>query len=378
MLNEYLEKLLREPLEFTDVDFTQLVAFYKRPSGKYDTDKAFNDLRECIRRIYDLNEARLKDTSNANQGLMGVLNKWSTWRRKRRYFKRTINQKNGVKYKRIYAEGDSWFQFPLFIRDIIDWLNDNKSYLIFTDAYAGDWITNILYEGQYIEALSIHDPQIFLISGGGNDLVGSNRLAVMVSGQGNQKPKYTSENLPGNLHLNEEELTLFLKSQHYITKDFYSFMWVLKAQYALLFKQLYTTSSKHCELKCITHGYAYPYPRRSMNFSLVNLLQPLVNRLVGSGKWLFTPLMIKGITDKQLQRGIMIAMIYEFNRTFIDLANDPDFPNVYHIDCRGIPKNQTDWYDELHLKSQGFRKVAELYRRVIEEDGRKLPKVITA
>ena len=42
-----------------------------------------------------------------------------------------------------------------------------------------------------------------------------------------------------------------------------------------------------------------------------------------------------------------------------------EFPNVCHIDCRGIAKGQKDWYDELHLKSHIFKKVAKVYSMLI-------------
>ena len=92
-----------------------------------------------------------------------------------------------------------------------------------------------------------------------------------------------------------------------------------------------------------------------------------VNSFLDSGKWLFQPLMMRGILDEQLQRSIVTTFIYEFNTMMMSLAKDADLPNVYHIDCRGVPKQQSDWFDELHLKSHKFKEVAQAYTKLIDQ-----------
>ena len=139
----------------------------------------------------------------------------------------------------------------------------------------------------------------------------------------------------------------------------------MRAQYTMLFKGIYENTDKFEKMISITHGYAYPYPSNSNHFSWRYPLQPLVNWLLQTGKWLFRPLMIKGIIDKKLQRAIVMTFIYEYNQMMIEIDNQ--FPNVYHIDCRDIPEGENDWYDELHLKSHKFKEVADRYIRLIEE-----------
>lgn len=360
-MNTLLEQMLKNPLGFTATDFTNLIASFKSEDGIYDVQTGMHDLRECIRRIYNVNEERLRETSNANSGPLGMLNRRSTEKRQKAYFKRVENQKPGKKYIRIYAEGDSWFLFPTFVKDIIDWLEENDHYLIYSNAYGGDWITNIIYEGQYIEGLSVHAPDVFLISGGGNDLVGNSRMATMVSRTDDQQPRHTAQTLA---HLSPEERQLILSAQPHITHNFYAFIWTMKAQYTLLFKGLYENTTKFKHMISITQGYAYPYPKKGNNFSLKYPLQPIVNSFLSSGQWLFRPLMIKGILDTNLQRAIVMAFIYEFNEMLKDVTNQ--FQNVYHIDCRDVPKTQEDWYDELHLKSHKFKEVAARFQQLID------------
>lgn len=358
-----IEKMLKNPLEFNSTDFDYLMDSYKSENNIFNIQEAFSDFRECVRHIYDLNEEELRKTSNANTGTLGKLNRQSTDIRQKKYFKRVEKQKPNKRYVRIYAEGDSWFLFPTFVKDIIDWLEQNDDYLIYSDAYAGDWITNIVYEGQYVEALSIHSPDVFLISGGGNDLVGNERMAVMVSKSGQEDKKHSEQTLS---HIdNKEQRDLILTAQSYITKEFYSFIWTMKAQYTMLFNGLYNNTDKFKKMISITQGYAYPFPKEGNSFSWRYPLQPIVNSFIGTGKWLFRPLMIRGILDTNLQRAIVMTFIYEYNEMLLEL--DSKFSNVFHIDCRDIPLVESDWYDELHLKSHKYKEVAMRYKKIIDD-----------
>lgn len=361
-MNPLLNPMLSLPLDFTPHDFDQLIASYRAPDGKsYHVEQALLDFRECIKQIYDLNEDKLRETSNANSGTLGKLNRRSTDKRQKAYFNKVENQQPGKTYIRIYAEGDSWFQYPLFVKDIIDWLEDHDDFLIYTDAYGGDWITNILYEGQYIEALTTHLPNVFLVSGGGNDLVGNSRMAVMVSRNPDQRPKHTAETLAG---VSDAEVKRrLLDAQPYITKEFYAFIWTMKAQYTILFKGIYENTRKFRDMITIMHGYAYPYPKKGKSYSLRYPLKPVANALMKSGQWLFRPLMLRGILDAELQRSIVMAFIYEFNEMLIDVA--ANFENVHHIDFRDIPKKRSDWYDEIHLTSHKYQEAAGRIRSLI-------------
>lgn len=361
--NDLIKKMLNQPLMFNSTDFENLIDSYKTENGKFNVEESFNDIRECVRRIYNLNEDNLREISNANTGILGKLNRRSTELRKKTYFKRVENRSPNKKYINIYAEGDSWFLFPIFVKDIIDWLEENENYLIYSDAYGGDWITNIVYEGQYISELTKLRPDVFLISGGGNDLVGNERMAVMISPNGKENIKYSDETFRKDI--NEEHRQLILKAQPYITKEFYSFIWTMKVQYTMLFNGIYRNTDVFNNMISITQGYAYPFPKKGNNFSLKYPLQPIINSLLGTGKWLFRPLMMRGIIDTELQRAIVMTFIYEFNEMLLEI--EKKFDNVYHIDCRDIALEQSDWYDELHLKSHKYKEVAMRFKKLIDE-----------
>jgi hypothetical protein len=76
--------------------------------------------------------------------------------------------------------------------------------------------------------------------------------------------------------------------------------------------------------------------------------------------------MLKGITDPELQRKIVRTMIFDFNEMLVKMAVKPEYPNLFHMDCRGVCTRRNDWYDELHPKSLVFKKIAQKYRECID------------
>ena len=183
-----IKKLIKQPRAFTDAELDELL-----------NDETFSakDLRPILLRLFDKNEDEdtIRNDSVADLGIMGKWNRKSFKKREKLFWKR-VNRGNVSKL--ILAEGDSWFEYPKFISEIIDQLNKRKHYAISSLAYGGDWISNILYEQQYIEKLSLIKPDVFLISGGGNDIVGGHRLAQLVH-------KRKEIDLPQNLDLNSKE-----------------------------------------------------------------------------------------------------------------------------------------------------------------------------
>ncbi len=371
MKQSLYNSLLKNPLNFNHQNFELLM----------EQSPTFEELRDLTKRIFSINEKTLLKMSDATTGAIGTLNKYSSKIRTKHYYKLITNGHRAVKgNKVIVAEGDSWFQFPVFVDDIIDWLNKNEKYAILSLAYGGDWLSNIIYEGKYIEELSIHRPDFFLISGSGNDLVGGNRIAIMVN-KNPQMAKYEDEESLVANHsdyqfyqqndFNEKESILL--AQPFLTREFYAFLGIIKLQYWLIFESI-SRASNLKGMKIITQGYDYVIPSEKTHFS--DFTNPLINSFMGTGKWLRQPMMIQGITDSKIQKAIMVAMIFEINQIFMELARK--FDNVYHVDCRGVAKNKNDWYDEIHLTSKSFKKVAQAYEKCMEEFQDTNNKILTA
>ena len=351
-----LEKLIKHPLNFDDLDFKQLTD----PA----TGLTFDDLRSALKRVYNINESALRTESDATTGPMGWFNRYMTRRRQRAYFAK-INAgfvgKDG--HKVLVAEGDSWFQFVG--KDVINWLDDYKKYAIYSMSYAGDWLANIIFEEKYVEELSIHKPSAFLVSGGGNDLVGGNRLAIMTCLKPHEFIPLKRTNRQELLDAGciQQQADDIMAVQPHILPEFHAFILILKCQYYLLFSSLRKAADLQ-KMAIITQGYDYAIPHAGVRFDWRLPLQPIVNRLIGSGKWMSQPLMIRGINDKRLQRSIIMAMIFELNEMFLSLAKREEFPYLYHIDSRGNAKD-SEWFDELHLKPKAFRRVARAYRHCL-------------
>jgi hypothetical protein len=346
---ELIEKLLKGELSVSEI---------KELEAVFDLVETFN-FRPLIRRIFDLNEGPVQNNSTASFGIFGWLNKRGR-KRKNRKFRKLV--KKGTLDKIIVAEGDSWFEFPLFIRDIIDWIIQSNRYAVYSIASGGDWIGNILYSGEYISELSIYLPDAFLISGGGNDLVGGNRLAILIRRRKDIKLDLKpSDKILLDFLASSGETTVNSKriiiGRKFLNKDFWALLNAIRFQYYLIFKSI-RSANKLDHMKIITQGYDYPVPSSNKN-----IFRNPLRIFIGNGQWLDTPMKIRGVVDQEEKNSIITAMIYEFNMMMIDVGKK--FSDTYHIDCRGVAQ-ENDWADELHLKSKQYRMIAEKYVECIE------------
>jgi len=233
-------------------------------------------------------------------------------RRQHRYRKKMDNGWNGI---RIVSEGDSWFQYPIMLDDVIDQLFDE--YAIYSLGAAGDLLADMIAEDEITEAIEKEKPHIFMISGGGNDWVGDGMLEKIVHPfkQGRKAEDYPNE--------------LFAQKIN-----------SLAGLYRNLFLRL---SARFPGLKIICHGYDYGIP--------------------DNGQWLGKPLNNLKIKPQKLQQDIVRVLIDQYNEMLAAVSADFDGV-VYYVNCRNTVA-QSQWHDELHPKDQGFKLVADLYRQVI-------------
>ncbi|TNE62321.1 MAG: SGNH/GDSL hydrolase family protein [Bacteroidetes bacterium] len=317
------------------------------------------DFRTLVKRIFDLNDDYLLNQSTCDKGLLGRMNKIGKRIKNKRFIKKL---KKGSVGKIIVAEGDSWFEYPLFIRDIVDWMIRLTDYSVYSIASGGDWISNILYTGDYITELSIYRPDVFLISGGGNDLVDDNRLAILVKKRKEVDLKMDRADRT-LLHqyltagMSEELAKKLVIGRKFLTREFWGLLNVFRFQYYLIFKNI-RSNPKFDSMKIITQGYDYPIPSSNRN-----IFKNPLRLLFKNGHWLDTPLRIRGITAADEKKSILATMIYEFNEMLIQVG--ARFKNIYHIDCRGMA-DANSWNDELHLKSENYKAIAQKYIECIE------------
>ncbi|MCP3927820.1 MAG: hypothetical protein GY705_01825 [Bacteroidetes bacterium] len=260
----------------------------------------------------------IEDSGLEGAFALNSFNKLARWRRNAKY-KRRIKNWEGV---RIVAEGDSWFQYPLLLKDTIDQLIDleNFQYAIYGLSEAGDLLSNIVIEDEISEAIDRENPDIFLISGGGNDMVGNSRMATLVH-------KYSANRLPEN----------------YPNEKFDEFLDELERLYRKLFSRLLIARP---HLKIICHGYDNAIPQ--------------------NGKWLGKPLEKQNIKNKSLQQKIVAVMIGRFNQRLQSIVNDFT-GSVFHVDCQNLIGDKSNWHDELHPKDTGYFQVAQKFDEAIQK-----------
>ena len=244
---------------------------------------------------------------------MNSANSAARWLRMANYHARIGGGYEGI---RIAAEGDSWYQYPLRLYDVIDYVAD--TYAVYDTSAAGDLLENMARQREYIGALKQSGAGILLLSAGGNDVCAGGKLAE---------------------HL--EDFDPALKPADYLKRSYQAVMDNAIASYERICRDV---SQNFPGVTIITHGYDYVIPN--------------------NGRWLGKPMASRGITDRSLQRGIAAEMIDQFNRGLRRMA--ATMGHVAYVDCRNcVAANQ--WFDELHPTNGGFAKVASRFMTKIKE-----------
>lgn len=246
---------------------------------------------------------------------VGLLNARAQRRRAANYARK---METGWQGMRLLAEGDSWFEYPILLKDVIDHLEDD--YAIYCTSAAGDTLTNMISGLPEIERLIRQvKPDAFLFSGGGNDIAGPELLDNLFDAEpGRNRP------------------------EDYLDGGFQSSLDRIKAQYSALFSRLTT---KFPDLKIFCHGYDWPFP-------------------MPDGHWL-SPAMLKKKIPAELQAPILKTMIDRFYTLLNELAAEHN-GKVSIVDCRGVVGERENWFDELHPLDPGFGRAAAMFRTAIE------------
>lgn len=328
------------------------------------------DLSVIITRIYDLNETAVFKIAF----LGGLLKKFDDLKNARRNARFTKKIEGGFRNGEnmvILAEGDSWFNYPAILTDVIDRICMEKNMAVYSLASGGDWLLNMLNARNYVEQLSVIHPDVFLISAGGNDLVGSRRFAAIVDPSGES---VAYQNNPWALRLIREkaeknavplDYEKFSDGLKYLSKDFFALLMFFHLQYYFLIKGILTGGVKEGDpkfpgIRIITQGYDFAIPSYDKHWGIKPWLWyvPLIRTFAGHGTWLKTPLQIRGINKQQTQENIVYAMIYLFNEMMIEMGTIFEYDEgikgrVFHIDSRGS-LGKDGWTDELHPKPNHF------------------------
>jgi lysophospholipase L1-like esterase len=273
--------------------------------------------------VVTANPARVKAPETEAAVALSSLNGIARWRRQQRY-RRKLPSWTGL---RVVSEGDSWFQYPFLLKDVIDWLS--ASHAIYGLDAAGDLLSDMVQQSELVTAVIQEKPDVVVLSGGGNDLLGGSRLSQAVLAF-------------------EEGRT----AQDYLGAPFEANLQAALSDYERLFARLAEVAP---DTPVLCHVYDYAIPAR--------------------GRWLGRPLAELGIADPRLQREIVRAIVDRFHAALTRLAER--FARVRVIDTRGAV-GDARWHDELHPNDPGYAAVARLFAAEIAQvTGTDVPELAT-
>jgi len=396
-INRLLDSLWQNPTSFfnkTDTNWRMLCSDLQH----IDLAK-LNQIKDSI-----FLSKKIKNESTAYTGFVGFLNK-SSQNNKSRIFSEKMNngfisKKTHPENKIVLVEGDSWFEYPLFLHDVTDNLVDQKNLAVYSLAAGGDWVSNMISGSEYQQEYLKLKPDVFILSGGGNDIVGDDGITHFVTGKPindtasflqdyreyvvlrlnhQPVPMCNSGFCPIEYHLFKDSMGEYtgnidtamvnkiVNGRRYITKNFFRWLVTFKLEYKLLFESIHKLDPIHFKsLKIITQGYDYAIPSDTKKFG--------IRLFTGNGQWLKHPLEKAGIYDGYTQQSIVMALMFDFNEMLIELGKEYD--NIYHVDVRGFTRflekhdhqpQGSYWFDELHPVNRVFEKIANVYVAVINK-----------
>ena len=317
------EALLNDP----DVPDSQIAKYLRRKPGTGGFNIAFEPDPDLVEP--DRAEAAM---------VMTIGNGWCRRRRRARFNRRL---RRGSDLPVIVSEGDSWFQFPFVIDDVIDHLSED--YLVWSCGAAGDTAENMIFENpEYMEALDEQAGRVtaFMLSAAGNDVIGEDASGAPVLSQ--LLHKRTDRRDTARELVNKAALSRVIDG--------------LREAYLMVIRTV-RADSRFETLPILVHGYDYalPYPN-----SAGDRRNPF---WADNDEWLGAPMAEKGIDSPDVRRDIIELLI----QTLYDMLNDVarTDPHVHVVDARGTLTKVKDWADEIHGTSTGFRRVAAKFRKVL-------------
>jgi hypothetical protein len=260
------------------------------------------------------------------------------WRRQARFDRRIAA---GERKPVLVSEGDSWFQFPFLIDDVIDQLE--ADFLIWSLDAAGDTSDNMVNRNpEYMQGLikqKANGVAGFLFSAAGNDVIGEDLLGEPVLG------RLLKQHQPGKdaaWHIDNAQLAAILTT--------------LQEDYAKVISTIRRDRS-FATLPIFIHGYDYAIPGGFPG----DTRRPIYAK---QDEWLGGPMKKKNITDSGLQRDVIRILIDALYDMLNTVAGQSMRTHVHVIDARGA-LSLNDWADEIHGTSSGFKKVAKRFRSTI-------------
>jgi hypothetical protein len=268
-----------------------------------------------------------------------LLSSWARWRRQRRFDRDLDDQHRPI----VYAEGDSWLQFPFLIEDLVDHLATD--HLVWCTSKPGDTLANMVFGRngtEYIEQLHhlLIDRRLpvgtFLFSGAGNDVVGEDAAGRAALGRV-VRPYDPARGT----------------AWHIATPELIDTLALIESAYVKVLEDVerHFPERQFPDLRVVIHGYDHA-PTRS-------LPQGDPKRPVWARNWTGTPLGALGFPDNTSASRVVAAVVDRVNALTARVC--AAFPRAVFADLRGsVPPDE--WADELHPTGRGFAAAAKRLR----------------
>jgi hypothetical protein len=239
----------------------------------------------------------------------------------------------------LIAEGDSWFDYPG--TDLLNALHQS-AYDVESVARAGDRVEMMAFGRGQLDKFAAavekvigngNTPRAILLSGGGNDIAGS-EFGFLLNHAGSPKQGFNDSVVRGVV---EERV-----------RDAY--VWIIRTITDLCQKMLKQ------KVRIILHGYGYPIPDGD---GVLGGWGPL------PGPWLRPGFIEKGFNSLAQNTDMMHTLMDRFNTMLKGVA--ADFPHVRYVNLRDVlPATKSLWANELHPKENGFKLAAKEFEKAIE------------
>jgi hypothetical protein len=240
----------------------------------------------------------------------------------------------------LVAEGDSWFNYPF--HDVLKELEDRYGYDVESVAHYGDPIEEMAYGGGQLEELTRRIekllrrglmPEAVLLSGGGNDVAGT-EFGMLLNHA--QSPIFG---------LNPSILEGVINQR-------------IRAAYITILSAVTSVCERRLGkvIPILVHGYDFPVPDGRGFLGGWGFLP---------GPWLEPGFREKGYNELPKRIELAHELIERFNTMLKDLAGLEPFKHVHYIDLRNTLPTGAEykdwWANELHPTELGFRTVAEKF-----------------
>ena len=232
----------------------------------------------------------------------------------------------------ILSEGDSWFGYP-FGKDLNDHIAELGSFNIRHFEKAGDELVDDMMDGRQrkliTKALKEDQFELMLYSGGGNDIAADNLTHYILPNESGVGPYGRVNKAAVNARIKQ-------------LKDAYIELINLVEQH-----------QTHCPI--VVHGYSNIIPSDE-GFKILGFKI--------TGPWVKPTMDKKGVPDQQ--QGEIINYIMDlFNVVLLEL--DKKYATFHYIDLRKEKLSKSDWANEIHPTTKGFKKLSKHYEQKIKE-----------